>query len=190
VPQIGRFLQTDPVSGGSANAYAYGFGDPVDETDLSGEYTPHAPPWLAEYEESPPGLPPPPPPPVIEAEFEAYEVDPTDRGKFGRLHVSIEVEGCDEMGCQANFHFRGDIVGAGGRSSALHLWVSVYNPDWPHSEPVEDYGVINGTRTGSYTLSLFIPYGTWYAFRLFVRVGNHTETLGLAFSAEKHEIVW
>jgi RHS repeat-associated protein len=39
VPQIGRFLQTDPVPGGSASAYAYVFGDPVDVSDPSGAYT-------------------------------------------------------------------------------------------------------------------------------------------------------
>jgi RHS repeat-associated protein len=39
VPQLGRFLQTDPRAGGSANAYAYTYGDPVNTTDLSGEYT-------------------------------------------------------------------------------------------------------------------------------------------------------
>lgn len=39
VPQIGRFLQTDPVPGGSANAYAYTMGDPVNSADPSGEYT-------------------------------------------------------------------------------------------------------------------------------------------------------
>ena len=39
VPQIGRFLQPDPVAGGSANAYDYTFQDPVDTTDPSGEYT-------------------------------------------------------------------------------------------------------------------------------------------------------
>ncbi len=38
VPEIGRFEQTDPISGGSANPYAYTNGNPVDETDLSGEY--------------------------------------------------------------------------------------------------------------------------------------------------------
>jgi hypothetical protein len=37
VPQLGRFLQPDPRPGGSANAYAYTFGDPVNETDLTGE---------------------------------------------------------------------------------------------------------------------------------------------------------
>jgi RHS repeat-associated protein len=37
VPQLGRFLQTDPVPGGSANAYAYVFGDPVNADDLNGE---------------------------------------------------------------------------------------------------------------------------------------------------------
>ncbi len=39
IPQIGRFLQTDPVPGGSANAYAYTYGDPVNTSDPSGEYT-------------------------------------------------------------------------------------------------------------------------------------------------------
>jgi RHS repeat-associated protein len=39
IPQLGRFLQTDPVPGGSANAYAYTFGDPVNASDPSGEYT-------------------------------------------------------------------------------------------------------------------------------------------------------
>ncbi len=39
VPQIGRFLQPDPIPGGSANAYNYTFDDPVDSTDPTGEYT-------------------------------------------------------------------------------------------------------------------------------------------------------
>ena len=38
VPELGRFLQGDPVSGGSANAYAYTNGDPLNETDLTGMY--------------------------------------------------------------------------------------------------------------------------------------------------------
>ncbi len=71
VPQIGRFLQTDPVPGGSANAYTYVFGDPVGESDPSGEYTPGgAPSWLVEFMENPPGMPPPPPPPAVEDEIE------------------------------------------------------------------------------------------------------------------------
>jgi RHS repeat-associated protein len=36
VPQIGRFLQTDPVEGGSANDYDYAFQDPVNTNDLDG----------------------------------------------------------------------------------------------------------------------------------------------------------
>ncbi len=36
VPQIGRFLQTDPVYGGSANAYDYANQDPVNALDLDG----------------------------------------------------------------------------------------------------------------------------------------------------------
>jgi RHS repeat-associated protein len=43
VPELGRFLQPDPQSGGSANAYSYTFGDPVNSSDPSGEYTLGAP---------------------------------------------------------------------------------------------------------------------------------------------------
>lgn len=39
VPQLGRFLQTDPIAGGSANAYSYTYGNPLNTADLSGEYT-------------------------------------------------------------------------------------------------------------------------------------------------------
>jgi RHS repeat-associated protein len=38
VPQLGRFLQPDPVPGGSANAYSYTFGDPVDTSDPTGMF--------------------------------------------------------------------------------------------------------------------------------------------------------
>lgn len=38
VPQLGRFMQPDPIPGGSANAYSYVFGDPVNTFDLSGAY--------------------------------------------------------------------------------------------------------------------------------------------------------
>ena len=38
VPQLGRLLQPDPVPGGSANAYSYTFGDPVNSFDTTGMY--------------------------------------------------------------------------------------------------------------------------------------------------------
>jgi RHS repeat-associated protein len=39
-PTLGRFLQTDPVPGGSANAYDYSNGDPVNSSDLDGGMPP------------------------------------------------------------------------------------------------------------------------------------------------------
>jgi RHS repeat-associated protein len=47
VPQIGRFLQTDPVPGAAANAYTYTNADPVNESDPTGRaFTPPA--WAIE----------------------------------------------------------------------------------------------------------------------------------------------
>jgi uncharacterized protein RhaS with RHS repeats len=46
VPQLGRFLQPDPIPGGSANAYAYTFGDPVNTSDPSGALTYGFSGWL------------------------------------------------------------------------------------------------------------------------------------------------
>jgi RHS repeat-associated protein len=39
VTELGAFLQPDPIPGGSANAYSYTFGDPVNTFDPSGEST-------------------------------------------------------------------------------------------------------------------------------------------------------
>lgn len=36
VPQLGRFLQPDPIYGGSANPYEYALQDPVNRSDLDG----------------------------------------------------------------------------------------------------------------------------------------------------------
>ena len=95
IPQLGRFLQQDPVSGGSANAYAYVFGDPVGEADLSGEYTPgQAPPWLREVMENPPGMPPPPPPPPVETEFEEEEIW-TSHTNNGIATISAGLVACE-----------------------------------------------------------------------------------------------
>jgi RHS repeat-associated protein len=46
VPEIGRFLQPDPVEGGSANEYSYTYGDPVNTSDPSGEFTAAMPSWV------------------------------------------------------------------------------------------------------------------------------------------------
>ncbi len=48
VPQLGRFLQPDPIPGGSANAYTYTFGDPINTSDPSGTLTYGISSWLKE----------------------------------------------------------------------------------------------------------------------------------------------
>jgi RHS repeat-associated protein len=49
LPQIGRFLQPDPIEGGSANEYAYTYGDPINSSDPSGEYTVATPTWVSGF---------------------------------------------------------------------------------------------------------------------------------------------
>jgi RHS repeat-associated protein len=48
VPVLGRFLSADPVRGGSANAYEYAAGDPVNNFDLTGERCTGSKKWVAE----------------------------------------------------------------------------------------------------------------------------------------------
>jgi hypothetical protein len=38
-PATGRFLQTEPVPGGSPNAYGFTFFDPINQSDLAGTYS-------------------------------------------------------------------------------------------------------------------------------------------------------
>jgi len=40
LPAVGRFLQVDPVDGGSANAYDYALQNPVNMQDLTGQCVP------------------------------------------------------------------------------------------------------------------------------------------------------
>jgi RHS repeat-associated protein len=45
IPQLGRYLQPDPIPGGSANAYTYVFGDPINNSDPSGAFAA----WFTEF---------------------------------------------------------------------------------------------------------------------------------------------
>jgi RHS repeat-associated protein len=47
IPQLGRFLQTDPLPGGADNTYTYTNGDPINESDPTGDAT-QPPAWLTE----------------------------------------------------------------------------------------------------------------------------------------------
>jgi len=46
IPQLGRFLQPDPIPGGSANAYTYTYGDPINSSDPTGQLTSGLSAWL------------------------------------------------------------------------------------------------------------------------------------------------
>ncbi len=69
IPQLGQFQQTDPIAGGSATAYSYTHGDPVNQSDLTGAATPSAPDWLLGFlQANPPNIPAPTPaiaPPAV-----------------------------------------------------------------------------------------------------------------------------
>jgi RHS repeat-associated protein len=83
VPALGRLEQTDPQPGGSGNAYAYTYNDPVNQADPSGEWTntvsydyeaaeTGASQGLAETYTGPGAILPPPVNKQIEAEFIAH----------------------------------------------------------------------------------------------------------------------
>ncbi len=81
VPEIGRFLQPDPKPGGSANAYAYTYGNPLNESDPSGEESEYRiySPGLTYVEgvgESEGAMSAIVPPTAAEDEAGAYGVDP------------------------------------------------------------------------------------------------------------------
>ncbi len=68
VPQLGRFMQVDPVVGGSPNDYAYTFGDPMMESDLEGSASLG---WLEAMQASPPNVPAP------QEQIDPYQPEPT-----------------------------------------------------------------------------------------------------------------
>ena len=84
IPQLGRFEQPDPQPGGSGDAYEYASGDPINSSDLSGEWastvtydleaagTGSAAAGLSEHYIVPGAVMPPAVDPQIEAEFNAH----------------------------------------------------------------------------------------------------------------------
>jgi filamentous hemagglutinin len=55
-PYTGTFTQPDPIQGGGANAYGYTDGDPVNETDLSGDMAGPHPACMAQGRDTCPSI--------------------------------------------------------------------------------------------------------------------------------------
>jgi hypothetical protein len=99
VAQLGRFLQTDPQPGGSANAYAYTDDNPVNEADPSGEWTYNY--ENAETGEAAPGTPRSgngpgaiaPPPADLQAEAEMAAHPPWEAALFAQVQQELEERG-------------------------------------------------------------------------------------------------
>jgi sugar lactone lactonase YvrE len=126
-----------------------------------------------------------------EAVEEGEETDPSASGVWGHLHVNYKVLRCDQQGCEGHFTYNGVITDRGTRESTLRASIRVDNPGWPQSEPYEEHApVYNYSSTPTYIEDIFIPFGTTYKFYLYVRVGKHRETLELAFTSVKGEILY
>jgi RHS repeat-associated protein len=198
IPQIGRFLQTDPQPGGSVNGYAYTFDDPVNEADSSGEWTNYdyenaqtgeaAPGTLRDGNK--PGAIEPPPADYQAEELLAAEIDPTRNGEYGHLHVTYKVLRCDKEGCEGRFVTNGVITDRGNRKSEMQLSITAENAAWPSSEPYAENPSVAGVSTPTYYDDIYIPFGTVYTFSLSVTVGKHSETLKLSFASLGGEITY
>jgi len=162
IPQLGRFEQTDPQPGGSANAYAYTNDDPVNQADLSGEWTNtttynyeaaqtgSAPGGLPETYSGPGAIAPPPVNMQIEQDFVAHP--PWDAvmvftltfgGGGRRAHAAglpaleLVEKGFDkvEQAISSAIHYSVQDV----KEKGIHLWDDVESKMFEQA-----YGCVNG----------------------------------------------
>jgi RHS repeat-associated protein len=138
VPELGRFTQTDPQAGGSANAYAYTFDDPVNEADTSGEFSSsvtydyaaaevgQAPGGIAEQYAGPGAVAPPP----VDLQLEAA------------ADAQVAREGFDPYICcgvyvafflthtQIHFNFHDSVFLAAATFSTIVKFAAALPPPW------------------------------------------------------------
>ncbi len=137
VPQLGRFLQTDPQPGGSANAYAYTDGDPINSSDPSGEWTLHATSGglsavgtgpgqnLAEGHSIAPGaIMPPPVNQQIQSEFDEFASIAGTDPCIGELGVCIAFLWNDGPDVQIHFSENDSLYITRIGSTAAATWVA------------------------------------------------------------------
>jgi RHS repeat-associated protein len=139
VPQAGRFLQPDPRPGGSGNAYVYSHGDPLNESDPSGELSLNSTSGGLSAVGEGEGVElqggvgigsdsvlPPPPDVQAEEAFEAAVVRYQDEPAAGTEEVTAAEEWDEEVSGEAG----GFISGRGGFGRFGELYFSEdNNPD-------------------------------------------------------------
>jgi RHS repeat-associated protein len=154
VPQLGRFLQEDPVEGGSANAYAYTFGDPVNSADPSGEYTATVEEWAYLGSERAAGEAVE----AREAELAAIRAAEEAAARAEAEHILAAAEAAGRYDCSKAQTYWEEFAG-GCAPSLLEIMASRGEVPAGHDEPTAEW--LGTFGSGAISASLFSKGWEW-----------------------------